>query len=426
MDWFPQDKYGRFYWDRPCRHVVEIGNVELEVIFLSLDSEEDIRKCRSIDFTGFWFNEVEFTKFIIFSEAESRTGRFPPKKELRSAWDGVIADMNAPDETHWVPKIMQEIPLEDEDDGSPEGEVARRGRPAGWSYFVQPPAVLEIRDALGHVVGYRTNPDAENLKWLKDGYYEEKCIGKPAAWVESRLMNRITYVVDGEPVFKQFNPETHIAPEILVPSAGCDVAVGLDFGRARPAAVCGQVIGGRIYIQYEFRRYNMSATGFAPEFKRFLERHYAGCRYRMYGDPKGQDRGQSDERTSYEIFAHHGMRVAAAPVKCNLWRTRVDAVDSVLADGPGGKPRFQLSQGNCPTLKAAMCGRYHIRKNEWGDHEPHKDKYSDVADALQYLLLGLGEGRTMIGLEPASELRPRSTRPSKFGAGWRLGNSKVV
>jgi len=104
------------------------------------------------------------------------------------------------------------------------------------------------------------------------------------------------------------------------------------------------------------------------------------------------------------------------------------AVESVLG-GPldgliRGLPRFVLSPTGCPTLKAAMCGRYRIKKNALGDPEPIKDKYSDICDALQYAFLGIGEGRSMVGLEAISNVRPIRTSPG-LGSGFRLGGRKV-
>lgn len=98
LDWFPEEMYGRFYWDRPFKHIIRLGDVEMEVIFLALDSEDDIRKLRSFEFTGIWFNELEFIEKAILDEAESRTGRYPAVKDGGATWDGVLADMNAPRE----------------------------------------------------------------------------------------------------------------------------------------------------------------------------------------------------------------------------------------------------------------------------------------------------------------------------------------
>jgi hypothetical protein len=55
-----------------------------------------------------------------------------------------------------------------------------------------------------------------------------------------------------------------------------------------------------------------------------------------------------------------------------------------------------------------MAGRYHNEKDETGELKPKKDRYSNPADALQYLCLGMGEGRRMVG--------PRADRRGAGGA----------
>lgn len=399
--WFPEAQYGKLWSARPMLHEVRIGDIELDVYFLALDDEKDIEKLRSNEFTGFWFNELEFATKAIFDEAESRTGRFPSVAEGGTAWDGIIADMNAPSEDHWLPQMTGEAPLP-EDLTEEEAELLKF--PSEWGYHVQPPALLEIRspDAKS-VVGYKVNPIAENLKWLKPGYYEEKMRGKTKAWIDSRLRNIINFVIDGDPVWKSFNPDTHISPGVLSPVKDHEVIIGMDFGR-RPCAVFMQVINNRVFVQYEVRAYGASAVTFAPIFKRFLEKHYPGFRYRIYGDPKGQDKGQADDRTAYEIFKNNGIIVTPAPVKNNHLATRIAAVDSLLNTMHHGLPRFQLSPANCPTLKAALSGRYRVKKNAVGDPEPIKDKFSDVADCCQYAALGMGEGRAMAGIAAAGNV----------------------
>lgn len=114
LDWFPEEQYGKVWADRPILHEIRIGDVELDVYFLALDDEKDIKKLRSLELTGVWFNEVEFIDKPLFDEAESRTGRYPSEKEGGSAWDGVIADMNAPPEDHWLPQMTGEAPPADD------------------------------------------------------------------------------------------------------------------------------------------------------------------------------------------------------------------------------------------------------------------------------------------------------------------------
>ncbi len=41
-----------------------------------------------------------------------------------------------------------------------------------------------------------------------------------------------------------------------------------------------------------------------------------------------------------------------------------------------------------------------------GKTDPAKNRFSHLADALQYLCIAMGEGRAMMGLTPTSELKP--------------------
>ena len=134
------------------------------------------------------------------------------------------------------------------------------------------------------------------------------------------------------------------------------VDVSLDFGR-RPTALIGQNINHRLQIQREFRMYGVGAATFAPELKRFLAQHYPGATVRFTGDPKGQDRGQADERTAYDIFSALGMRVTPCPVKGNNIETRLEVVAYALQQFPMGHSRILISVSGCPTLVAGMAGQ---------------------------------------------------------------------
>lgn len=419
LSWFPEDQYGKFYWSRPMYHEVRVGNIELDVYFLALDDPADVAKMRSLEVTGFWFNELEFTIKPLFDEAISRC-RFPSEKDGGSQWLGVIGDMNAPPEDHWLVQMTGDAPMPDE---LPEADRASMLWPSTWGYHVQAAAVLEVRSPDGkRVVGYRVNPNAENMKWLPPGYYDKMIAGKPRQWIRARLMNKITFITDGDPVWPMFNEEFHVAAAPLLPVKGYKVSVGLDFGRTRPAAVFMQEIGGTIQVQYELRAYGVGAVTFAPLVKKFLATNYPGFDFELWGDPKGQDKGQATDTSAYDVFENNGLRVRPAPVVGNSIRIRLETVEFVLSDMTGGHPRFLLSPSGCPTLKAAMMGKYVIKKDQNGDPEPVKDKFSDVADALGYDLLGIGEGRAATGRNAAAAGSGRS-RVSQGRKSMRLGGA---
>src|SRR5438105_4240046 len=56
--WFPEELYGRVVRSKPMVHVVRVGDVEMEVFFAALDDEDSISNLRSLEVTGFWFNEL--------------------------------------------------------------------------------------------------------------------------------------------------------------------------------------------------------------------------------------------------------------------------------------------------------------------------------------------------------------------------------
>lgn len=415
LDLFPEERYGRFLYSKPMNHTIQIFDLEVEIVFIALDKKEDVRKLRSTEWTGIYFNELQYIPKELFDEATTRVGRYPALKDGGPTWYGVIADMNAPEEDHWLPLMLGEVDFP-ESWSEQDRELYRW--PAEWSYFCQPPALIEVFAADGKTVaGYSENPGAENLQWLAQPYTDQ-CKGKTKAFIDSRLMNRITIVADGDPVWAQFRVETHVARSELRYVPGHPVYVGLDFGR-RPSAVFGQLINGRWSIFHEIQRFDMGASLFAPLVKREMAR-FVGATFRVFGDPKGRDKTQTFEQTAYDIFAANGIDVQPAPVRGNNVKTRIAAVEFVLSGMLDGQPRFLLSP-SCRGLKVAMAGKYCWSKNE-GTVEPKKDKYSDLADALQYLILGGGEGRSMVGRDPADQVKPFV--PSQRGAARIMRGSR--
>lgn len=81
-----------------------------------------------------------------------------------------------------------------------------------------------------------------------------------------------------------------------------------------------------------------------------------------------------------------------------------------------GLPRLLVCGINCRTLKVAMAGGYHfarIKGTSRHKETPEKDRYSDIADATQYMLLGAGEGRAVVGGTHNGRKAPTDIRVQK-------------
>ena len=409
LETFPEDIYGRFIYGAFMGHKISFGDVRSEFDFLSLDKADDVKKLRSTEYTGIAFNELPFIEKELFDEADSRL-RYPPtehcalqpngKRDPR--WRGVLADGNAPDEDHWLALMTGQV---DPPPGASPDELVKYQWPPEWGLYMQPSALVETFDQRGVLTGYEINPNAENLKNLPSDYYDRQLRGKSRAWIDSRLMNRVALVVEGNPVWPMFRREFHVAREALKPVPGHEVLVGLDFGRVHPAALFAQDVGQRLFIQHEILGFNEPATQFAPRVKRFLTQNYPGYHVRFVGDPKGQDKGQQTQQSSYDIFAAEGMKVTPAPVKMNDIETRTEAVAYAFNDNPSGIPYMTISPV-CRTLVVGCAGRYFLTREDKGELKPDKGKYSHLCDALQYLVLGRGVGRRMVGLTPTGDVRP--------------------
>lgn len=411
LETFPPEQYGEMYYSRPLEYHMALGDVRCEVVFMALDRPEDIRKLRSTQFTGFYHHEMQFTSKAIFDESQSRTGRYPGPADGYPTWSGVIFDMNEPGEDHWLLAMTGEVPYPED---LPPSE--RIMWPKDWSYYVQPPALIEVFNPDGKTIrGYKINPKAENLRWLKEGYYANLVRGKNKAWIDSRLMNRISVWVDGKAVWPQFNVETHVAKASLKPTPGYPILMGMDFGRS-PAVVFAQLIANRWYVLDELIGRDIDTLDFAPLIKRKLEARFPGYEVRIWGDPKGADKTQNSTQTSYEILDSFDLKAMPAPVGDNDLTMRLGAVNYVLTTMHDGAPRLLLCPEHCRTLKVAMAGKYHFRRQMMAggyEEKPFKDFYSNVADALQYLVAGEGEGRSMVG-RPAGRQPPvvRTQRPT--------------
>jgi len=394
LDWFPEDTWGNFAWSVPYTHRILVGELDVEVIFLALDRPEDVKKLLSLELTGVWVNEAREIPKSIIDACTMRVGRFPSMREGGASWYGVIADTNAPEEDHWWPIMAADVPVPDH---ISRDEALMLIKPDNWSFYTQPPALLENKGKDGFITGYEDNKKSENKKNLTEKYYENIIRGKTKGWIDVYVLNKLGSIEEGKPVYHSFKEELHITKNKIDLIPGQPIWIGVDFGLT-PAAVFGQrTTTGKWNILNELVCFDMGVIRFSELLRGEIAKLYKGYEVMIYGDPAGDFRSQTDERTPFQIMRNHGLKAIPAP--SNDVALRIEAVDSTLSRLVDGSPGFNMST-DCINLKKGFNGGYHYRRLQVSgdryDEKPLKNRYSHVHDALQYLMMGAGEGRTMM------------------------------
>ena len=111
----------------------------------------------------------------------------------------------------------------------------------------------------------------------------------------------------------------------------------------------------------------------------------------------------------------------ARPASSNDPSIRVGAVQELFRRMTQGVPALVIHP-ECKMLTRACIDGYRYRKlkivGDRYEDKPDKNEWSHVAEALQYLLLGGGEGRAMIRRTDRPARRPALARmdDSPFGA----------
>lgn len=362
--------------------------VQSEVIFLALDREDAVKKLRGSQATGFWLNETKELVKPILDMADLRHGRYPSKAAgmVEPTWHGIIGDTNAPDEDHWYYHLAEE------------------DRPEGWRFFRQPGGVERTgkKDNVGREI-WSVNHDAENLHNLPDGYYERGMAGKADAWIAINLANEYGFVSDGKPVHPEYIDSVHTASEEIEYDPNLPLLLGIDFGRTPAAAIVQHIPQwGRFVVIDEFVTSDMSQAVFGPELKRYVNANYPGAKVRGWSDPAGEGRGQATEDTPRQVLEAAGIPVQPAPSNATILRRAAVAnpCGRLCADT---RPALLVSP-KAKMIRKGLAGGFQYRRLKVaGDDrytdEPDKNIYSHPVEALEYCLLGEGEG--IAALNPA-------------------------
>jgi len=375
------DEFGQFMWSQPPKHILKFGDVRSEVLFLALDEPDGPDKLKGMEFTGVWINEITTVPRTVVAMAHRRTNRFPSMVDGGATWAGTIGDTNPCDENHWFYKLVH----------GEDGMAA--DRLDGLEFFKQPPAVIE-KDGRWH-----TNPNAENLQNLAEGYYNTQIALSTEDEIRVYLGGEWGFVQSGKPVTPEYSDYMHCQDFELDPEV--PLHLGADWGRTPACVFMQKARNGQIRVLDELvvGTGGMGAIRFAEVLGAKLAADYPGIVISsMTGDPAGNHRSQTDDRTVFEIMKTNGLPFK--PASTNDPTLRREALTLPMTRIIDGEPAF-LVHPRCKVLRKGLSGGYVYRRlkvsgEERYEERPSKNHYSHICEALQYGLLGVGEGRVVL------------------------------
>lgn len=361
--WVPSSM-GRWVDSGPPMHHITEGDLDLEVIFVSLDRPDDIAKLLGMELTGAWIDEAREVPKAVVDGLTGRVGRYPSMLMGGSNWSGIIASTNPPDNDHWWYKLAEEV------------------HPQGWEFFKQPSGMSTA---------------AENRDNLPKDYYERQMAGKDEDWIKVYVHGEYGFVRDGKSIYPEYIDSLHCQEFELLP--GSPIYVGIDFGLTPAAVFAQRTPMGQWRWHSELVTEDMGAVRFAELLREHMFQRYPGFEFAsVTGDPAGDIRAQTDETTPFGILKKAG--IPAKPATSNDFLKRRESVAVALSRLIDGKPGLMIHP-QCKMLRKGMAGGYNYKRIQVSGEEkyrdaPDKNIYSHVCEAGQYLMMGAGMGDELV------------------------------
>jgi hypothetical protein len=367
LKWYPDGQAG-VYEKTNYRFILKFDDVECEVLFRGLDDAQDVRRLLSLQASFAVMDEFREISKDIFEAVQGRLGRYP---------DGMMV----PHRPEWgVDEKGNPIQGCVTDEGKSNAHIWGATNPPDmdtfWEQFLSdPPKNAEVF--------FQPSGLSEQADWvhfLPSNYYENLAEGKSDEWVDVYIHAKFGKSLSGKPVFRAFNSDIHVSKSPLqyIKLSTNPLIIGHDFGLT-PACTVSQVDPrGRLLTYAELTSDGMGELRFVREkLKPLLANRFPGMPVIVIGDPAGQQRAQTDERSVFDILKQEGFRVI--PAKTNSIAARINAVDAWLTRMADGDPACLLDP-SCKTLIQALRGgyRYKVKTNGAVDETPEKNHFSHL------------------------------------------------
>jgi hypothetical protein len=363
MRWLPEGVAGEYH-KTDGRFMLRFGRVECEVLFRGLDDANDVRRLLSLQASFGVVDEFREIDMAVFNALQGRVGRYPSKLDNGV---GCVTDDGRPNMRIWGAS------------NPPDMETP-------WEkYLSDPPANAGV-----HYQPSGLSAEADWLEYLPQDYYQNLAEGKSPDWVDIYINAKFGKSLAGLPVYRTFRPDFHVAKHPLVPIYLVErpLIIGMDFG-LNPSATINQLdLRGRFLTYDALTSDNMGVQRFLDtKLKPLLASKFPRFPVLVVGDPAGQQRAQTDERTCFEMVVRSGLK--AIPARTNVTTARIGAVEKFLnRQIDGGPGRLLCPDGAKPLITAYRGGyRFKLRKDGSSEDMPDKGQWSHIADADQYACL---------------------------------------
>ena len=349
------------------------GDIHAEIIFLSLDNPKDMAKLLSLEISFAFMNEGRELPQEVMTNITTRLARYPSRNDGPGTTNpNLFIDSNASDDDNYLYKVFVE------------------DLPENYGFFLQPPAILKD----GSI-----NPDAENLNNLDPRYYGEFLHGKPKDFIDVMIRVKWIPLQTGKPVYPEYDDGIHCIDKNKLSEANpsIELSIGAENGRTS-AFVISQVDHlGRVVVFDEILSNDIGSTEFGQICYSHLALHYPkhlkSNNYKIYLDPAAGSRTQLDDNTQLKMWRKIFNPACVHLADTNKPSLTTDAVKHKLNTWIDKWPSLIISS-KCKNLRKAFNGAYQYKRmNVSGDkysEKPDKGPYSHVANACEYLIIGVG------------------------------------
>jgi hypothetical protein len=386
--------------DRPVLHKLKWFTVrdsrkvpvEFTAQFAAIGDANPDQFVKGFETSFMWLNECDMLNERVPGLTFMRTGRFP------------AVDQIAPSELNRVMKPAQSamramgIALEDDEVVLPRMQWGDCNPPDfdNWvvKRMVEEPESWPLYKMFRQPSGL--SPHAENRIGKPRSAYEQDLLGMTPNDARRYVYGEPGYALDGRPVYEQdFTLQAHRADEKMRPVQGLPLALGMDAGGS-PAAAIGQFMpNGQLRLLAEVcadpgtgpaRFSEMIFEKLISEFPGFAVRE-------AYSDPSswyGADK-QAGELAWVETVAK-ALNINIEPTASNEPSLRQEAVRWYLRHRIDGYTAGLIINPSMKVTIGGFAAHYKLTKQASSGNTDkiavHKNSYSHVHDAIQYLCLG--------------------------------------